>query len=261
MRHGMTKIDEIKQYWDDYIIGIDVSDKLPGTDEFFDEIEAYHINKYGSESESNKLIDFARYKDKTILEIGCGWGCNLIQYASAGAIATGIDLSPKTIELAKGYSQYKGIPAKFLVGNAENLDFGDELFDVVISLGVLHHTPDTEQSIREVYRVLKPGGEALIMLYNKYSWYNLLHLLSGTNIEHQEKDPPVIKMYSKKQVLSLFTEFSSVETDISGLPAKTGKRKGFFAALYNSIFVPACRLVPASIMNQFGFHIVIRATK
>ncbi|MFT3892216.1 MAG: class I SAM-dependent methyltransferase [Anaerolineales bacterium] len=50
-------------------------------------------------------------------------------------------------------------------GDAEQLPFAGNAFDLIVSLGVLHHTADTAGSIREVYRLLKPGGRAIIMLY------------------------------------------------------------------------------------------------
>jgi ubiquinone/menaquinone biosynthesis C-methylase UbiE len=254
----MAGIIEVKQYWDDHIIGIDVSDKPSGSKEFFDEIENYHLKKYLNESE---LLDYNKFKGKKLLEIGCGWGFDLIQFAKGGAEVTGIDLSENSIKLAKKYFESRNVKAILQTGNAENLEFNDNEFDVVVSLGVLHHTPDTRVALGEVYRVLKPSGEALIMLYNKYSWYNLLCKISGTNYENQEKDAPIVKLYSKRQVQKLFNKYSAVKIDISGLPAKTKKRDGFFAILYNNVFVPAAGMIPRSILKQFGFHINISAIK
>src|SRR6185312_8029573 len=62
------------------------------------------------------------------------------------------------------------LPGTFHVADAERLDFPDNSFDIVYSHGVLHHTPDTAGAIREVHRVLRPGGRALVMLYHRNSY-------------------------------------------------------------------------------------------
>ena len=133
----MTDLNEVKEYWDKYIIGIDVSDKNVGSAEFFNEIESYHLKKYENESD---LVDYKRFKGKKLLEVGCGWGFDLIQFAKSGAEVTGIDLSDKSLELAKKYFETRNVNAILKVGNAEKLEFNDNEFDVVVSLGVLHHT-------------------------------------------------------------------------------------------------------------------------
>jgi ubiquinone/menaquinone biosynthesis C-methylase UbiE len=258
MENDPTPIDDVRKYWNQYVIGIDISDKTVGSSEFFDEIGSYHHGKYSVES---TVIDFRRTRGKKLLEVGCGWGCDLIRFAKNGANVTGVDLSESAINLARLYFGYRQIPAHLSVGNAESLQFRDEEFDVVVSLGVLHHTPDTQKSIDEIYRVLKPGGDALIMLYHKYSWYKLLSKISGTNFKHNDRDPPIIKLYSKKEVLRMLSKFTQVEIEITRLPDKTIKRRGLLALLYNKVLVPACHIIPKRLVKPFGFHINIRATK
>ena len=258
MKTERGSLDGVREYWNQYVIGIDISNKEIGSPAFFDEIEAYHQSKYNDES---KLIDYRRYSGKKLLEIGCGWGSDLILFAANGANVTGIDLSESAIKLARMYFDYRQVPADLKVGNAEELQFADDEFDVVVSLGVLHHTPNTQKAIDEVYRVLKPGGEAVIMLYHKYSWYNLLCKLSRTNFEHYKEDAPIVKLYSKEEVLRMLSRFTEVEIEITRLPDKTIKRHGLLAACYNGILIPFCRAIPESIIKPFGFHINIRATK
>jgi SAM-dependent methyltransferase len=62
-----------------------------------------------------------------------------------------------------------GIPGRHEVGNAEALPFPDASFDHVYSFGVIHHSPNTEAIVREIYRVLRPGGTFTVMVYNKTS--------------------------------------------------------------------------------------------
>jgi ubiquinone/menaquinone biosynthesis C-methylase UbiE len=257
MVHDAPTLDDVREYWNQYVIGIDVSTKPPGSAEFFNEIETYYRTTYTPP----KLLDYNRAAGKELLEVGCGWGCDLIWYARHGAKVTGLDLSAAAIDLARSYFTYRNLSADLRVGNAEHLPFPDNRFDMVVSMGVLHHTPDTQGALNEVHRVLKPGGEALIMLYHRYSWYNFLCKLSGTHFEHCAKDAPIVKLYSKGEMLRMLSRFSRVETEITRLPETTVKRRGALAALYNRVFVPACRLIPERVIKPFGFHIVARATK
>ena len=115
--------------------------------------------------------------------------------------------------------------------NAEALPIKDSSIDIVYSNGVLHHTPNTQKSIEEVRRVLKPGGIAVIMLYAKHSylyWINIFFLrgiILGNIFRHsnwlgrttewmsrskQTIYNPETKVFSKKQVYSLFSNFNSI---------------------------------------------------
>lgn len=253
----MRELSRVREYWNQYVIGIEITDKEIGTKGFFHDLENYYRD-FGNDSH---LLDYNRYKGKKLLEVGCGWGDALMRFAEGGAEVTGVDLSESAINLAKKYFEHKNLPANLRVGNAEELEFKDGEFDVAVSTGVLHHTPDTQKGIDELYRVLKPNGEAVVMLYNKYSWYNFLCVVSGTNFEHQEKDAPIVKLYSKGQVLEMFRKFRKVEVDITRAPAKTIKRNGLLSSLYNNAFVPLYSLMPTRLTKPFGFHIIIRAIK
>jgi ubiquinone/menaquinone biosynthesis C-methylase UbiE len=114
-----------------------------------------------------------------VLDVGCGQGIDLARYARAGANVTGVDLTPRHVELARAHLAASGLPATVVQGDAERLPFDDDSFDRVSSNGVLHHTPDIEAALREIRRVLRPGGEARIIVYNKASlhyWLNQVWL-------------------------------------------------------------------------------------
>lgn len=104
-----------------------------------------------------------------VLDVGCGQGIDLVEYARAGAHATGIDLTPRHAELARSHLEALGLQANVVDGDAEHLPFEDASFDVVSSNGVLHHTPDMPAALREIRRVLRPGGKARIIVYNQRS--------------------------------------------------------------------------------------------
>ncbi|MFX0208431.1 MAG: methyltransferase domain-containing protein, partial [Candidatus Hodarchaeota archaeon] len=134
-------------------------------------------------------------------------------------------------------------------------------FDLVFAIGVFYYTPNTQKAIDETFRVLKPDGKTIAMFYNKYSWYVLLAKVSGTNLDHEEKDPPISKLYSVKQVRKMFKKFSIVDIIMNRFPFKTVKRSGSSVKLYNYAFVPFTKVIPKTIMQPFGFHIIVKATK
>jgi ubiquinone/menaquinone biosynthesis C-methylase UbiE len=106
-----------------------------------------------------------------VLDVGCGQGVDVYRYALAGAEATGVDLTPRHVELARAHLAAMGVEAEVVQGDAEALPFPDETFDRVSSNGVLHHTPDMPAALREIRRVLVPGGEARIIVYNRNSFH------------------------------------------------------------------------------------------
>ena len=113
---------------------------------------------------------FAQTKDLEVLEIGCGLGTDGAQFAEAGANYTGIDLTEAAVNLARRRFELFNLRGSFRVADAERLDYPDNSFDLVYSHGVLHHTPDIRAAVRELHRVLRPGGRAVVMVYHRDSY-------------------------------------------------------------------------------------------
>jgi ubiquinone/menaquinone biosynthesis C-methylase UbiE len=129
----------------------------------------------------DEVLGYAETSGLRVLDIGCGQGIDLVRYARAGAIVTGIDLTPRHAEIARAHLSSAGLEGTVVQGDAESLPFDSGSFDRVSSNGVLHHTPGIEPALKEANRVLKSGGEARIVLYNKSSlhyWLNQV-LFSG----------------------------------------------------------------------------------
>jgi len=110
-----------------------------------------------------------------VLDVGCGQGIDVCQFAIAGATVTGIDLTPRHVELAQEHVVEAGVNATIIEGDAEELPFPDDSFDRVTSNGVLHHTPDVDAALAEIRRVLRPPGSATIVFYNRNSWHYWLN--------------------------------------------------------------------------------------
>jgi ubiquinone/menaquinone biosynthesis C-methylase UbiE len=114
-------------------------------------------------------------KGGAILEVGCGQGIDAIEICRSLAAGsyTGIDLSQVSVDRANEIkdilSPSLASKPNFMVGNAENLSFRDDSFDLIWSMGVIHHTPNINNALSEIKRVLRPQGIAYIMVYRKYS--------------------------------------------------------------------------------------------
>jgi ubiquinone/menaquinone biosynthesis C-methylase UbiE len=105
-----------------------------------------------------------------VLEVGCGLGTDAVEFARSGADYTGIDLTQPAVQLTKQKLEAYSVPGTTKQADAEDLPFDDESFDVVYSWGVIHHTPNTDKCVKEMYRVLRPGGRMILMLYHKNGW-------------------------------------------------------------------------------------------
>lgn len=159
--------ERVRAFWQAHPCGTKFSDAEIGTREFFERVEAH---RYEKEWHIPAAADFTSTPGLKVLEIGCGLGTDGAQFAKAGADYTGVDLTEAAIELARKRFELFGLQGKFQVVDAEQLTFPDESFDVVFSHGVLHHTPDINASVREIHRVLRPGGRAIVMLYHRGSY-------------------------------------------------------------------------------------------
>jgi ubiquinone/menaquinone biosynthesis C-methylase UbiE len=175
------------------------------------------------------IFPFARFNDargKDVLEIGVGMGADHVEWAKAGPRSlTGIDLTQRAVEHTRRRLELYGLASTVQQGDAENLPFADESFDIVYSWGVLHHSPGTARAVDEVWRVLRPGGRAVVMVYHRASivgwllWtrYALLRGRPRTSLEDiyaQHLESPGTKSYSEKGVTELFGRFSQVRTSI-----------------------------------------------
>lgn len=159
--------DRVRAFWQANPCGTKFSDAEPGTRLFYERVEEH---RYEKEWHIPAAADFASARGLKVLEIGCGLGTDGAQFARAGADYTGVDLTEAAVELARRRFELFDLAGEFRTADAENLDFADESFDLVYSHGVLHHTPDTERAVREVHRVLRKGGRAVVMLYHRDSY-------------------------------------------------------------------------------------------
>lgn len=124
-----------------------------------------------------ELIESGKVKKGKALDICCGASTNTVYMASKGFEVSGIDISPRAIEIAKEKAKAAKVKIRFIVGNALHLPFEDEEFDFIFDMGCFHHMlpDDRELFIKGVYRTLKAGGKYLLTCFsykNGYSWNN-----------------------------------------------------------------------------------------
>ena len=165
---------QVRDFWQANPCGAKFAREEIGTREFFETVERH---RYETEWHIPAVVNFERWRDRDVLEVGCGLGTDAARFARSGARYTGIDLTQRSIELARERFRQEGLAGEFQIGDAEQLSFPDDSFDLFYSHGVLHHTPDIDRAIREARRVLRPGGEAMVMLYHRRSFNYYVNIM------------------------------------------------------------------------------------
>jgi SAM-dependent methyltransferase len=211
----MTKITKVKEFWNRqscgevYATGDSLRDQLRRQAEVRYLLEPY-------------IFDFARFEQgegNDILEVGVGMGADHLQWAKATPRRlVGLDLTERAVEFTAQRLRLEGFVPDVRVANAESLPFDDESFDIVYSWGVVHHTANPDRAIDEIHRVLRRGGIARVMIYNKYSIvgfillarYGIRNHFSLSEVYERRLESPGTHAYTKAEAKRLFRSFSSV---------------------------------------------------
>jgi SAM-dependent methyltransferase len=236
-----------------------------------------------------EIVDRYDWADNCVLDVGCGQGTLLNYLPCLGAEVFGLDMSLKSLRRAAsgadelGYSDCVHLSA----ADAECLPFPDAGFDAVLSFGVLHHTPDTCRGVRELHRMLKPGGLAIVMLYRSGNpkWWmtclirgfsQLADLWTGEDrvtadrlrAQHEIDDKrgtallelfgvPILKAFSNRQAYGMFKTFSQVQ--ISNHQPGFRRMADIVPGL--KLIEPFLRWFDQRVRNMWGFYQVIEARK
>lgn len=250
---------QVRDYWEAMPCGS--ADELSpmGTQEFFRNTE---LTRGARDPFMRDTVGFDTWGGQRVLEVGCGMGMDLVQFARAGAHVSAVDLTEAGVALTTRRLQAEGLPGTVMVADAEALPLPSNGFDFVYSWGVIHATPDTPAAAREMVRVCRPGGRVLAMVYNRYSlvalqaWlaYGLRHgrILAPPNqliAEHVES--PGMKVYSRAECARLFPTLQglSIRTIVTSWDLRVGRRR----------FLPSSfrRVVP----SRLGWFMVVQGTK
>jgi ubiquinone/menaquinone biosynthesis C-methylase UbiE len=216
----VAQLSEVKEFWNKASCGEIYSE---GKIDLKQKYEVQSRLRYELEPYLKEFANFNFAQGKNVLEVGVGMGADHQQLAMGCPKSLyGIDLTSRAIEHTSTRFQIFGLNSNLKVGNAENLEFSDESFDFVYSWGVIHHSPNTQKACEEIYRVLKIGGLAKIMIYHKYSivgfllWFRY-GLLKGTpfrgltDIYHHFLESPGTKAYTVAEAKQMFSCYENVE--------------------------------------------------
>jgi SAM-dependent methyltransferase len=295
LENNFTLKDRVRAFWQENPCGTKFADAPPGSRRFYELVEEH---RYDKEWHIPAAASFSQSKNLNVLEVGCGLGTDGAQFAKAGAIYTGIDLTDAAVDLAKRRFELFQLPGTFCVADAERLEFPDNTFDIVYSHGVLHHTPDTAAAVREIHRVLRPGGKAVVMLYHRDSYnyrvnismlrragVRLLRWNAGVKLAHVLTGEPEESLREHARRLKTESEylkseeFLSRNTDGAGNPlarvySRSEARELFKdfshvdlrAYFLNKRWLPILGpILPRSLESQmasrWGWHLWIYATK
>lgn len=227
---------KIIKWWDDLCIQWYSSFDKTLTPKKLNEILPELEDSFKKEEHIIYDLDLKSIKNKMVLDIGCGGGAADCIMRSYGAKVFSIDISGERAastglkhSLLNIDKKGEGFAAQV---NAENIPCCDNSFDIVYSNGVWMHTENYKKLADEAFRVLKPGGKLIIMLYSKYSSQYLIHLLYdglfkgyifkygkkywlGAATEGKPKFNsqlnPFTKVFSFSQIKELLSQFSNLE--------------------------------------------------
>lgn len=180
-----------------------VVDGEPGSRTYFEQLLAGRQQYAPWMSEA---LGYDETRGQSVLDVGCGQGLDLVQYAQAGADVVGVDLTPRHVDLARAHLGAMGLSGTVVKGDAESLTFEDASFDRASSNGVLHHTPDMPAALRELHRVLRPRGTVRIIVYNRSSLHYWLHQV----LAHGVVSGKLLKERSMTGVMSRTVERTSI---------------------------------------------------
>lgn len=167
MEVSKKSAEQIKQFWNENPVGSNFVE-YQKTRSFYEDYDEF---RYRTEAHILEELDKLDLKNKKTLEIGLGQGADSMQLIDRGAVYYGIDLTEESVRRVK--ERFKLFNKKYEevnVANAEMIPYPDNFFDIVYTHGVIHHSPSIDKITSEIHRVLKPGGQAVIMLYHKNSF-------------------------------------------------------------------------------------------
>lgn len=221
--------------------------------------------RYSLQDYMHEAFEFDKFTGQKVLEIGCGGGIDSAEFARNGAIVTSTDFTETGVRTTSELLKEANLPVNVIRADATSLQFKDNSFDCVYSFGVLHHIPAIRRALSEIKRVLKPGGNIMVMLYNRDSLlygFSIVYLhgiqekqLENSSIEEltakyseRKTDNPYTKVYTKAEARELFSEyFDNCTVDVR----------------YNVIDLPQKRKVKVQVSDEYelGWHLIVKGKK
>jgi ubiquinone/menaquinone biosynthesis C-methylase UbiE len=246
----------VRAYWESEPCGTSpwiTGDKEYQSAEWFQSVERH---RYEQEPHIRDVAQFKNGRGAKLLEIGVGAGVDHVQWAKAGAVCHGVDLTDAAIETTRNHLAIHGLHSELKRVDAESLPYAEDSFDIVYAWGVIHHSENPERIVHEIHRVLRPGGKFIGMMYQRHSLvsYKLWvrnALLKGRPdrslaevLEHHMESEGT-KGYQPDEIRSMFARFQF--TSVRAI-----------ATVYDRKWLgPMARFVP----DFLGWNLAIKALK
>ena len=225
----------------------------------------------------DNLINFDELKDKTVLEVGTGNGSHAQLLAQHAKEFYGIDITDYAVKSTTERFRHFNLVGTLKTMDAQVMDFPDNYFDFIWSWGVIHHSANPPKIVKEMQRVLKPGGKVTLMVYYRSWWYyyvcgfvrgllsgDLMELKSIHKIKQKRMDGALARYYTIRSFKKMASEYLNVtdayilgqKNHLNPLIGRPGKW------LFNFI-----KILPESITRfltntlRMGFYLVVEMEK
>lgn len=191
-------IVEVKDFWNARPCNIRHSSKEVGTIEYFNDVEE---RKYFVEPHIPSFADFQFWKKKSVLEIGFGIGTDAVNFARAGSIYYGIELSEESLKICRKRFEVFNLEGTLLEGDVENLplEITSQKFDLIYSFGVLHHTPSIDTAFSNIAKLMHSESELRFMVYAKNSWKQFM-IDAGLDQPEAQYGCPIANSYDHDEI-------------------------------------------------------------
>jgi len=253
----MTINKDIIQYWEHSTPMSFIPEKLD-----YDKKRAF---RYSLQDYMHGAFKFGDFAGKLVLEVGCGAGIDSAEFLRNGARVISTDLTRISTELTRDLLKENSLPDIVIQSNAKALPFKDNTFDCVYSFGVLHHFPGIEAALTEIHRVLKPGGQIMVMLYHRDSLLYAYSIIYWRGIKEG-----LLKTLTPEELVSCYSERNEgcsytrafTRDEAANLFSHHFKRVTT-EIHYNVIDLPEQRKVKIDVPDKYelGWHLIVKAVK
>jgi SAM-dependent methyltransferase len=248
-----------REFWDE-LCGTRFARSLGITDDSLASLARYDRWYFEFYPYLERYIPFAGLAGKSVLEVGLGYGSVSQRLAEHGAIYSGLDIAAGPVAMVRRRLAMVGRKGDVRQGSILEAPFADGSFDFIVAIGCYHHTGDMARAFGETYRLLAPGGRAVVMVYNALSyrrwmrtpWMTLRRLLRGAaggnapTVSARERGwydtnssgmpAPMTEFVSTAELPALASQFAEIvcskenaETSICGIPI--GRRRWWLNTL------------------------------